>query len=195
MQVQAICNYKNQQCFGAVYEPKNVKWNDAQKPIVNSIKKIMREPLKKFNGESTEEFYKKKGLDFGIVPYTKESVFVNAYKDFREVGTGEDTTFVYSDYVNIGEYDKKFEFRPSDVESGLKAKRQDNIFVSTVFLIAGLGVLASIYLRHHIRESEYESKQAIELADTTLNKAKAFFIDTTAVNQGSNRKLLKAIKK
>ena len=72
MQVQTINNQNNKTSFGAIYYPKNIKFNKVQEPIAEAIKKAMREPLQKFEGETAEGFYKSKELDFEIKPRNDE---------------------------------------------------------------------------------------------------------------------------
>ncbi len=170
MQVQVINN--NQPRFGAIYQPKDINFNKDQEPIAEAIKKAMREPLQKFKGETAEGFYKSKGLDFEIVPYNSESVYLSAYKGMKETGTGVDRGYTYSDSIYIGEYDKNSEFRVSDIEAGIKDKKAKNLGFMTVVLtaITGLLLIPALSSKQKIQET---TKPLIENVDSITNKAKA----------------------
>ena len=188
MQVQAINN--NQPSFGAIYQPKNINFNKVQEPIVEAIKKAMREPLQKFKGETAEGFYKSKGLDFEIKPRSDESVRLYAYKGLKETGVGVNRGQTYSDSIYIGEYDKNSEFRVSDIESGIKDNNKNNIFVLFLLAEVAIGtVIAGWNL--FTKMSQETTKPLIENVDSVANKAKAVLPDTTAVKT----KVLKVIKK
>lgn len=190
MQVQAVNNQNNQTSFGAIFQPKNINFNKVQEPIAEAIKKAMREPLQKFKGETAEGFYKSKGLDFEITPHSSESVSLSAYKGMEETGIGVDRRYTYSDKLYIGEYDKKSEFRVSDIETRIKDKRKSDLGFIAVALTAITSVLLIATLS--IKEKFYgTTKPLIENVDSVANKAKAVLPDTTAVKT----KVLKTIKK
>lgn len=176
MQVQAVQN-NNQTSFGAIYQPKNINFNKVQEPIAQAIKKAMREPLQKFKGETAEGFYKSKGLDFEIAPHSSESVYLTAYKGMRETGRGVDRGYTYSDFINIGEYDKNSEFRVSDIDSAIKEKRRNDFGFGAIFT-AIIGMVTSLmllnYLSSHSNNKMQETtKPLIENVDSVANKAKA----------------------
>ena len=204
MQVQAVNSQNNQTLtptlsqrargtdvgFGAIYQPNNVKFNKVQEPIAETIKNALREPLQIFKGETAEGFYKSKGLDFEIAPHSSESVHLTAYKGMEETGTGVDRRYTYSDKLYIGEYDKKSEFRVSDIETRIKDKRKSDLGFIAVALTAITSVLLIATLS--IKEKFYgTTKPLIENVDSVANKAKAVLSDTTAVKT----KILKTIKK
>ena len=190
MQVQAGNNQNNKTSFGAIFYPKNVNFNKVQEPIADAIKQAMREPLQKFKGETAEGFYKSKGLDFEIAPHSSESVYLSAYKGMKEIGRGVDRGYTYSDKICIGEYDQYSEFRVSDIESGIKEKKES----SFGFIAVALTAITSLLLISALsfKEKFYgTTKPLIENVDSVANKAKAVLPDTTAVNT----KVLKVIKK
>ena len=190
MQVQVINTQNNQTSFGAIYQPKNVKFNKIQEPIANAIKQAMREPLQKFKGETAEGFYKSKGYDFGIEPYRNHSVYLTAYKGMEETGTGVNRKYSYMDYVRIGEYGRKSDFRISDIETGIKEKTAKDLGFIAVALtaISSLLLISALSLNKKIQET---TKPLIENVDSVASKAKSVLPDTTAVNT----KVLKVIKK
>ncbi len=190
MQVQAVNTQNNQTSFGAIFYPKNIKFNKVQEPIAETIKNALREPLQIFKGETAEGFYKSKGYDFGIEPYWTDSVHLTAYKGMEETGTGVDRRYTYSDKLYIGEYDKKSEFRVSDIETRIKDKRKSDLGFIAVALTAITSVLLISALS--IKEKFYgTTKPLIENVDSVASKAKSVLPDTTAVNT----KVLKVIKK
>jgi len=186
MQVQAINTQNNQTSFGAIFYPKNIKFNKVQEPIAETIKNALREPLQIFKGETAEGFYKSKGYDFGIEPYWTDSVHLTAYKGMEETGTGVDRRYTYSDKLYIGEYDKKSEFRVSDIETRIKDKRKSDLGFIAVALTAITSVLliATLSIKEKFQET---TKPLIENVDSVANKAKAVLPDST--------KVLKTIKK
>ena len=190
MQVQAVNTQNNQTSFGAIYQPKNVKFNKIQEPIAEAIKKALREPLYKFKGKTAEGFYKSKGYDFGIEPYRNHSVYLTAYKGMEETGTGVNRKYSYMDYVRIGEYGRKSDFRISDIETGIKEKTAKDLGFIAVALtaITSLLLISVLSLNKKIQET---TKPLIENVDSVANKAKSVLPDTTAVNT----KVLKVIKK
>ncbi len=179
--------------FGAIYQPKNVKFNKIQEPIAEAIKKALREPLQKFKGEMAEGFYKSKGYDFGIEPYRNHSVYLTAYKGMEETGTGVNRKYSYMDYVRIGEYGRKSDFRISDIETGIKEKTAIDLGFIAVALTGIATFLAYGLLGSRISEQKMQeaTKPLIENVDSVANKAKSVLPDTTAVNT----KVLKVIKK
>ena len=190
MQVQVINTQNNQTSFGTIFYPKNIKFNKVQEPIAETIKNALREPLQIFKGETAEGFYKSKGYDFGIEPYWTDSVHLTAYKGMEETGTGVDRRYTYSDKLYIGEYDKKSEFRVSDIETRIKDKRKSNLGFIAVALTAITSVLLIATLS--IKEKFYgTTKPLIENVDSVANKAKAVLPDTTGVKT----KVLKTVKK
>ena len=193
MQVQAINTQNNQTSFGAIFYPKNIKFNKVQEPIADAIKQAMREPLQKFKGETAEGFYKSKGYDFGIEPYRNHSVYLTAYKGMEETGTGVNRKYSYMDYVRIGEYGRKSDFRISDIETGIKEKTAKDLGFIAVALTGIATFLAYGILGSRISEQKMQeaTKPLIENVDSVANKAKAVLPDTTAVNT----KILKTIKK
>ena len=190
MQVQAINTQNNQTSFGAIFYPKNIKFNKVQEPIAETIKNALREPLQKFKGETAEGFYKSKGLDFEIAPHSSESVYLTAYKGMKETGTGVDRRYTYSDKLYIGEYDKKSEFRVSDIETRIKDKRKSDLGFIAVAL-TGLATLILCATLRGEQKMQEATKPLIENVDSVANKAKAVLSDTTAVKT----KVLKTIKK
>ena len=173
MQVQAINTQNNKNTsFGAIFYPKNIKFNKVQEPIAETIKNALREPLQKFKGETAEGFYKSKGYDFGIEPYWTDSVHLTAYKGMKEIGRGVDRGYTYSDKICIGEYDQYSEFRVSDIESGIKEKKEGD---SGFFAVALTG-LATLILCATLRgeqKMQEATKPLIENVDSVANKAKA----------------------
>lgn len=193
MQVQAVNTQNNQTSFGAIFYPKNIKFNKVQEPIAETIKNALREPLQIFKGETAEGFYKSKGLDFEIAPHSSESVSLSAYKGMEETGTGVDRGYTYSDKLYIGEYDKKSEFRVSDIETRIKDKRKSDLGFIAVALTAITSVLLISALS--IKEKFYgTTKPLIENVDSVASKAKSVLPDTTGVNKVVNTKVIKAIK-
>ena len=194
MQVQAVNTQNNQTSFGAIFYPKNVKFNKIQEPIANAIKQAMREPLQKFKGETAEGFYKSKGYDFGIEPYRNHSVYLTAYKGMEETGTGVNRKYSYMDFVRIGEYGRKSDFRISDIETGIKEKTAKDLGFIAVALtaISSLLLISALSLNKKIQET---TKPLIENVDSVANKAKSVLPDTTGVNKVVNTKVLKVIKK
>lgn len=190
MQVQAVNTQNNQPSFGAIYQPKNIKFNKVQEPIAETIKNALREPMQNFKGETAEGFYKSKGLDFEIAPHSSESVSLSAYKRMEETGTGVDRRYTYSDKLYIGEYDKKSEFRVSDIETRIKDKRKSDLGFFAVAL-TGLATLILCATLRGEQKMQEATKPLIENVDSVANKAKAVLPDTTAVNT----KVLKTIKK
>ncbi|MGN0031558.1 MAG: hypothetical protein ACI37Q_06365 [Candidatus Gastranaerophilaceae bacterium] len=183
MQVQTINTYNNL-TFGAIYKPKNLKFNKVQEPISEAIMTAMRKPLQKFKGATAEDFYKSKGYDFEITPHSENSVYLTAYKNMREIGTGKDRGLTYSDFVNIGEYDKDSEFRVPDIETGLEAKRFSDTLLSIMFAAA---VLAMAVIGLTKVKSSSGVKPMTEFVDSVANNVKTVLSDTT--------KVLKTIKK
>lgn len=174
MQLQAVNN--NQPNFGAIYQPKNNYLNKVQEPIVEAIKKAMREPLKKFKGETAEGFYKSKGLDFEIAPCGSESVTLSAYKGLKETGRGVDRAHTYSDSIYIGEYDKNSEFRVSDIDSAIKEKKRNDFGFGFIFAIFGIAAVLEFTLGLSTklgRKTQETTKPLIENVDSIANKAKA----------------------
>ena len=190
MQVQAVNTQNNQTSFGAIFYPKNIKFNKVQEPIAETIKNALREPLQIFKGETAEGFYKSKGYDFGIEPYWTDSVHLTAYKGMEETGTGVDRRYTYSDKLYIGEYDKKSEFRVSDIETRIKDKRKSDLGFIAVAL-TGLATLILCATLRGEQKMQEATKPLIENVDSVANKAKAVLPDTTAVKT----KVLKTIKK
>lgn len=186
MQVQTINSYNSQTNFGAILRPQNVTWNKKQKPIVEIIKKTMREPLTKFNGDTAEYFYEKKGFDFEIKPQTQDSVYLTAFKNLKEVGKGADRKLESSDAIKIGEYNKNSKFKVSDIEKATKEKRKNDIWYSLALLTTGLAIMA-IAFQEPIQKLGQKIKPTAEVVDSTVNKAKIVLSDTT--------KVLKTIKK
>ena len=190
MQVQAVNTQNNQTSFGAIFYPKNIKFNKVQEPIAETIKNALREPLQKFKGKTAEGFYESKGYDFSIEPYFSNSVSLTAYKGMKEIGTGVNRRYTYLDRVYIGEYDKNSEFRISDIETSMKDKLKSDLGFVAVALTAITSLLLISALS--IKEKFYgTTKPLIENVDSVANKAKAVLPDTTAVKT----KILKAIKK
>ena len=194
MQVQAVNTQNNQTSFGAIFYPKNIKFNKVQEPIADAIKQAMREPLQKFKGETAEGFYKSKGLDFGIAPHSNESVHLTAYKGIKEKGTGVDRRYTYSSSIYIGEYDKNSDFRVSDIETGINKHKKENIelllnSILELLLVPMFGLL--LYIGYNADKSLQNEKQLIENVDSVASKAKSVLPDTTAVKT----KVLKTIKK
>jgi hypothetical protein len=194
MQVQAVNTQNNQTSFGAIFYPKNIKFNKVQEPIAETIKNALREPLQIFKGETAEGFYKSKGYDFGIEPYWTDSVHLTAYKGMEETGTGVDRRYTYSDKLYIGEYDKKSEFRVSDIGSAIKEKKRNDFGFG--FTVAIVGIVAILQFTLGLstklgRKTQETTKPLIENVDSVANKAKAVLSDTTAVKT----KILKTIKK
>ncbi len=194
MQVQAVNTQNNQTSFGAIFYPKNIKFNKVQEPIAETIKNALREPLQIFKGETAEGFYKSKGYDFCIEPYWTDSVHLTAYKGMEETGTGVDRRYTYSDKLYIGEYDKKSEFRVSDIGSAIKEKKRNDFGFG--FTVAIVGIVAILQFTLGLstklgRKTQETTKPLIENVDSVANKAKSVLPDTTAVNT----KVLKVIKK
>lgn len=172
MQVQAINTQNNKNTsFGAIYQPKNVKFNKIQEPIAEVIKKALREPLQKFKGETAEGFYKSKGLDFEIAPHSEETVRLYAYKEMKETGTGVDRGYTYSDSIYIGEYDQNSKFSLSDIEAGIKDKNTRNLGFIAVALtaISSLLLIPTLSFKQKTQET---AKPLIENVDSITNKAK-----------------------
>jgi len=186
MQVQAVNTQNNQTSFGAIFYPKNIKFNKVQEPIANAIKQAMREPLYKFKGKTAERFYKSKGYDFGIEPYRNHSVYLTAYKGMEETGTGVNRKYSYMDYVRIGEYGRKSDFRISDIETGIKEKTAKDLGFIAVAL-TGLATLILCATLRGEQKMQEATKPLIENVDSVANKAKAVLPDST--------KVLKTIKK
>ena len=185
MQVQAVNTQNNQTSFGAIFYPKNVKFNKVQEPIAETIKNALREPLYKFKGKTAERFYKSKGYDFGIEPYRNHSVYLTAYKGMEETGTGVNRKYSYMDYVRIGEYGRKSDFRISDIETGIKEKTAKDLGFIAVALTAITSLLLIATLS--FKEKFYgTTKPLIEKIDNVA-KAKVALPDST--------KVLKTIKK
>ena len=177
MQVKAINNQNNQTSFGAIYQPKNINFNNVQEPIAQAIKKAMREPLQKFKCETAEGFYKSKGLDFEIAPHSSESVYLTAYKGMRETGRGVDRGYTYSDFINIGEYDKNSEFKISDIDSAIKEKKRNDfgfgaIFTAIIGMVTSL-MLLNYFSNHSNNKSQDTTKPLIENVDSIANRVKA----------------------
>ena len=177
MQVQAINTQNNKNTsFGAIYQPKNVNFNRVQEPIVDAIKKAMREPLQKFKGETAEGFYKSKGLDFEIAPHSSESVYLSAYKGMKETGRGVDRAHIYSDSICIGEYNKNSEFRVSDIDSAIKEKKRNDFGFGFAVAIVGIAAVLQFTLGLSTklgRKTQETTKPLIENVDSIANKAKA----------------------
>ena len=172
MQVQAINTQNNQTSFGAIFYPKNIKFNKVQEPIAETIKNALREPLQIFKGETAEGFYESKGYDFSIEPYFSNSVSLTAYKGMKEIGTGVNRRYTYLDRVYIGEYDKNSEFRFSDIETSMKDKLKSDLGFVAVALTAITSLLLISALS--IKEKFYgTTKPLIENVDSVANKAKA----------------------
>lgn len=191
MQVQAINTQNNKNTsFGAIYQPKNINFNKVQEPILEAITKALREPLQKFKGKTVEGFYESKGLDFEITPYKSKSVSLTAYKGMKEIGTGVDRRYTYSDRVYIGEYDQNSEFRVSDIETRIKDKHKSDLAFITVAItaISSLLLISALSFKDKFQTT---TKPLIENVDSVANKAKAVLPDTTAVKT----KVLKTIKK
>ncbi len=176
MQVQAINTQNNQTSFGAIYQPKNINFNKVQEPIAETIKNALREPLQKFKGETAEGFYKSKGLDFEIAPHSSESVSLSAYKGMKEIGRGVDRRYTYSDKLYIGEYDKKSEFRVSDIGSAIKEKKRNDFGFGFAVAIVGIAAVLQFTLGLSTklgRKTQETTKPLIENVDSVANKAKA----------------------
>ena len=191
MQVQAINIQNNQTSFGGIFYPKNVNFNKVQKPVAEAIKKALREPLQKFNGKTAEDFYKSKGYDFGIEPYRSHSVYLTAYKGMEETGVSTDKKckkYSYLDYVRIGEYGRKSDFKVSDVTKEISNKTWTNGMVTALVVSTICGILTTVGLT--VKES-ISTEPLTEKVDSVTNKAKAVLPDTTAINT----KILKTIKK
>lgn len=122
MKAQMINN--NQLSFSAIYAPKNVKFSSKQEKVCNTIKSAMREPLVRFNGETAENFYKSKGYDFEIIPFSDDSVYLTVYRGMREIGVGTDRAHTYSNFANIGQYDSLSEFNISDIANRIREKTE-----------------------------------------------------------------------
>ena len=135
----------------------------------------MREPLQKFKGETAEGFYKSKGLDFGIDPHSSESVYLSAYKGMKEIGRGVDRGYTYSDKICIGEYDQYSEFRVSDIESGIKEKKEGDsgFFAVALFGIAAILAWTLRLSTNSEQKMQEATKPLIENVDSVANKAKA----------------------
>ena len=177
--------------FSGIFYPKNVNFNKVQKPVADAIKNALREPLHKFKGKTPEDFYKSKGYDFGIEPYYGNSVYLTAYKGMEETGVGADKKckkYSYLDYVRIGEYGRKSDFKISDVESKIKNKTWADGMLKALLISAVCGMLTTVGLT--VKES-INTEPLTEKVDSVTNKAKTVLPDTTAVNT----KILKTIKK
>ena len=175
MQVQVINTQNNQTSFGAIFYPKNIKFNKVQEPIAETIKNALREPLQIFKGETAEGFYKSKGLDFEITPHSSESVYLSAYKGMKEIGRGVDRGYTYSDKICIGEYDQYSEFRVSDIESGIKEKKEvdSGFFAVALFGIAAILAWTLRLSTNSEQKTQETAKPLIENVDSIANKAKA----------------------
>ena len=179
--------------FGTIYQPKNVNFNKVQKTIANAIKQAMKEPSQKFKGKTAEKFYKSNGLDFIISPQNSESVSLSAYRGMKGIGVGVNRRYTYSDSIYIGEYDENSKFRVSDIESGIKEKKEvdSGFFAVALFGIAAILAWTLRLSTNSEQKMQETTKPLIENVDSVANKAKAVLSDTTAVKT----KVLKTIKK
>ncbi len=188
MKIYAADNQNNKANFTGIYKLRNVKYNQVQDALVNSIKTAMRKPLEEFNGQTAEGFYKtKKGIDFMIRPHSGDSVYLSGYKGLRETGTGIDRAHIYSDRIDIGEYDKNSEFKISDIKSGIKNTQSNNRAFGIISFLLLLSTATIAYLESRTVPQKNAVKPLIENVSNAANKTKAVLPDTT--------KILKAIKK
>jgi hypothetical protein len=76
------------------------------------------------------------------------------------------------DYVRIGEYGRKSDFRISDIETGIKEKTAKDLGFITVALtaITSLLLIPTLSLNQKAQEA---TKPRIENVDSIANKAKA----------------------
>ncbi len=190
MQVQTINSHNNQLSFGRIYLQKNALWNPDQKTIASAIKKSMKEPLQKFNGQTAEKFYKSQGLDFKIAPHTDNTVSLTAYKGLKSTGIGSKRKYTYSEIIRIGEYDKKSKFKISDIESKTKEKYTSYFELAVIFTIITF-VISAFAFQKPLSKFAERLQSKTELIDSTTNKAKTVLPDTTGVKT----KVLKTIKK
>ena len=119
-----------------------------------------------------------------------DTTLLKAYKGMEETGTGVDRRYTYSDKLYIGEYDKKSEFRVSDIETRIKDKRKSYLGFFAVAL-TGLATLILCATLRGEQKMQEATKPLIENVDSVANKAKSVLPDTTAVKT----KVLKTIKK
>lgn len=190
MKIYVADNQKNQTKFTGIYKLRNVKYNQVQDALVNSIKTAMRKPLEEFNGQTAEGFYKtKKGIDFMIRPNSADSVYLSGHKGLRKIGTGKDRAYAsYSESIYIGEYDKNSEFKISDIKKKIIEKNNHDKSTALCFLMLPLAFAGIMIANCFGTKAQKETvKPLIENVSNAVNKTKAVLPDTT--------KILKAIKK
>ena len=185
MKIQSI---NSSLAFNGIYQPKYIEWTKAQEPIVNDIKKALREPSEKFNGQTAEEFYKAKGYDFQISPHTLKTVELTACYGLKEIGTGVDKAHTHSGSVTIGKYDGRIPFDVSDISKSFKEQRiQVMLFIPAVVMM-GFAFLAAMFHKPINRTFEKVVPKT-EVADS-IAKAAGIKSDTTKIITDEKTKIL-----
>lgn len=188
MYIPAInTNNQNRPNFGMLFEPQNVKWNEIQKPIVDTIKYAMRLSKDEFNGQTAERYYKNtKGMDFMLSPGT-DTVHLTGYQGLKTIGTGKDKGIKWREQIYIGEYEQPSDFDVSDIKTGIKNKNQTDlsfaaicagVIIAALAMVKGMGPKALEQAKNLGR-----SQQLIENADSTAMKSSDILKDTTKTVQ------------
>lgn len=180
MEVKSI-NYSNsQQNFGSVYLSKNAKFSPRQKVLANYVKDLIQKPAKEFNGFSAEEFYKTKGIDFKITPEFKDAIVLTGYKDLKEMILGKNKWHKYSDFIYIGNYNKKEQFNISDIDKSFKERNFSNKLLIGAFITLPIAMFASFLLNLNPQTKE-TIKPLIEKTDSVANKVSSVVADSSKV--------------
>ena len=179
--------------FHGIYQPKYIEWTQTQEPIVKDIKKALRESSPEFNGQTAEDFYKSKGYDFKISPYTTKTVELTALYGLKEVGTGVDKEHTSLGSVSIGKYDGRVPFTVSDISKSFKDKRtQEMLFIPAVVMM-GLAFLAAIF--HKPINRTFEKVMPKTVVVDSIAKTAGIKSDTTKIINDGKTKILNPVKK
>jgi len=176
--------------FGAIYQQRNVKWTIAQKQVISEIKKTLREPLPEFNGKTAENYYKSKGLDFGLFQHNKKSVYLTACKRAKQVADGKNKKIIFSDSAGIGIYDKDTKFKVSDIKSLTYDKYFRGAAFSAIFAMLAI-TLSEAMFDNPISKFARKHIPYTEVTDSTADKTKSASPDSTKILKPINDEFLK----
>lgn len=180
MEVKSINYLNSQQNFGSIYVPKNAKFTRHQRVLANYVRRLIQNPAEEFNGLSAEKFYKSKGIDFKITPEYKDTIILTGYKDLKEMGTGKNKWTKYSDFIYIGDYNKKEQFNVTDIDKSFKDRNFNNKLLIGAFITLPVAIVTSFLLNLN-PQTQDTIKPLIEQVDSAKNKVSSIIADTSKV--------------
>ena len=183
MQVKAINNENTQPNFGSIFVPKNVKYTDTQRKIVNGIIDSLREKLPQFKNKTPEDYYKsKKGIDFNIkiCKSRPDTIYLEGLKGVKITGTGEEEAVTFKEYFSIGLYDSNHPFEIGDIKKVIDANKEF-VMPYAIPIFAGVIALFAVIGNYLSNQPKQITKPITETIDTVSSKAKSLIPDTTKV--------------